>query len=102
MIRVGEMSMRLDSDEAAESGARAIVERIFVKKIAGGVRRDVILQRASVEFLLVFCDCDSEQIASAAFADEPAQTFETRIFCSQMQIQAHRRRIVIDRRRVHL
>ena len=33
---------------------------------------DVVLQGAGVEFLLVFGDCDSEQIAAPAFADEPA------------------------------
>ena len=81
---------------------RAIVERVFVKKIARGVRRDVVLQRASIEFLLVLGDGDRKQIASAAVADEPAQAFEARILPAQMQIQAHRGGIVIDRGRVHL
>ena len=62
----------------------------------------MVLQCAGVEFLLVFRDGDSEQIAAAAFADETAQTFEARIFRAQMQIQAHGGGIVIDRRRVHL
>ena len=80
MIRVSEMGVRFDPDETAEGGASAIVERVFVKKIARGVRRDVVLQCACIEFLLLFGDGDSEQIAAAAFADEPAQTFEPRIF----------------------
>ena len=45
------MSMRLDADKTAKNAACAIVERIFVEKIARGVRRDVILQSAGVEFL---------------------------------------------------
>ena len=51
LIGVGEMGVRLDPDQSAEGGAGAIVERVFVKQIAGRVRRDVILQGARVEFL---------------------------------------------------
>jgi len=54
LICVSEVGMRFHADETAESGARAIVERIFVKEIARGVRRDMVLQRARVEFLLLF------------------------------------------------
>ena len=62
----------------------------------------MVLQCAGIEFLLVFGDCDSEQITSAALAYEPAQTFKTRIPRPDMQIQAHRRSIVIYHSRVHL
>ena len=96
------MGVRFYPDESAESGASAIVEGIFVKEIARGMRRDMVLQCASIEFLLVLRHSDSKQIAAPAFADEAAQTFEARIFPAEMQIQAHRRGIMIDRRRVHL
>jgi hypothetical protein len=81
------MGVRLDSDESAEGAAGTIVERVFVKKIARGVGRDVVLQGAGVEFLFVSRDRDGEQIAARAFADEPAEAFEARIARSQMQIK---------------
>ena len=96
------MRVRLDPDEAAECAAGAIVERVFVKKIAGRVRRDVVLQGAGVEFLVAIGNGDSEEIAAPAFADETAETFEPRIFSAEMQIETHGRGIVIDRGRVHL
>ena len=80
----------------------AIVERVLVKEIAGGVRRNVILQSASIEFLVGHRDRDRQKIAASAFANEAAQTFEARIPCAEMQIETHGRRVVIDRRRVHL
>src|SRR5207247_1083656 len=58
------MRVRLDANEAAENAASTIVEGIFVKEIARGMRRDVVLQCARVEFLLIFCDGDSEQKCS--------------------------------------
>ena len=96
------MGVRLDADKAAESGAGAIVERVFVKKIAGGMRRDVILQRARIEFLSSARDGDCEEIAASAFADETAETFEARISSAKVQIEAHGRRVVIYDCRVHL
>src|SRR5437762_11099393 len=96
------MGVRLYPDQSAECAAGAIVERIFVKEIAGGVRRNVILQGSGIEFLFVCCDCDGEQIAASAFADKAAQTFEPRILGTEIQIQTHRRCVVIDRGRVHL
>jgi len=79
LVGVGEMGVRFDANQSAECAAGAIVERIFVKQITGGVRRYVILQRPGVEFLFVRRDGDRQQIASRAFAHEPAQTFEARI-----------------------
>src|SRR5438093_6022492 len=102
LIRIGEMGMRLYSDQSTENCAGAIVEGIFVQEIARGMRRDVVLQRARIEFLLVFGDRDSKQIAAAAFAGESAETFEARISRAKIQVQAHRRGIMIDRCRVHL
>src|SRR5437879_3755555 len=96
------MCVRFDPDEAAECAAGAVIERVFIKEIARGVRRDVVLQRAGVEFLLVFGDRDSEQVAASAFAAEAAETLEARIFSAKMQIQAHGRRVVIYDCRVHL
>ena len=89
LIGVSEMGVRFYPDQATENGPSAIVERVFVKKIAGGMRRDVVLQRARVEFLLVFGNCHSEKIAATAFPDEAAQTFETRIPRPEVQIQTH-------------
>ena len=43
------------------------------------MRRDVVLQRARVEFLFFRRDGNGEQIAASAFADQPAETFEPRI-----------------------
>ena len=73
------MGMPFYPNQTAENGASAIVERVFVKEIARGVRRDVVLQCARIEFLLVFGDCDSEQVAATTFADQPTQTLEARI-----------------------
>ena len=81
LVGIGEMRVRLDPDEAAEGAAGPIVERVLVKQIAGGVRRDVVLQGAGVEFLFAISDGDGEEIAARAFADQPAQTFEARIAC---------------------
>ena len=64
--------------------------------------RDVILQRARVEFLSSARDGDCEQIAASAFAGEPAETFEAGIFSAEVQIETHGRSIVIDDCRVHL
>src|SRR2546421_1754590 len=96
------MGVRFDPNESAERATGAIIERIFVKEIAGGARRDVVLQGAGIEFLFVCCDCDCEQIAASAFADKAAQTFEPRILGTEIQIQTHRGRVVIDRGGVHL
>ena len=78
------MGVRFYPDQSTENSASAIVECIFVKKIARGMRRDVILQRARVEFLLIFRHSDSKEIAAAAFTDEAAQTFEARIARAEM------------------
>jgi len=72
LISVGEMSVRFHADEAAENRAGAIIERIFVKQIARRAWLDVVLQCACVEFLLMFGHRYSEQIATAAFANETA------------------------------
>ena len=45
------MGVRFHADEAAKGAAGAIVQGVFVKKIAGGVGRHVVLQGARVEFL---------------------------------------------------
>ena len=37
----------------------------------------MVLQVAGVEFLVAISDGDGEKIAAPAFADEPAETFET-------------------------
>jgi len=60
LIGVGEMGVRLDPDKTAERGAGAIVERVFVKKIAGGMRRYVILQCAGIKLLSAVCDRKSQ------------------------------------------
>src|SRR5438093_1595769 len=91
------MGVRLYPDQSAERATGAIVERIFVKEIAGGVRRDVVLQGARIEFLFVRCDCDCEQIAATAFAHKAAQTFEPRRPGTEIQIQTHRGCVRIDR-----
>src|SRR5436189_4197393 len=96
------MGMRLYPDQSTKNCARAIVERVFVKEITGGMRRNMVLQSARIEFLLMFRDSDSQQIAATAFADESAETFETRISRTKIQVQTHRRCIVIDQCGVHL
>src|SRR4030095_9395709 len=96
------MGVRLYPDESTENGAGAIVEGVFVKEIARGMRRDMILQCASIEFLLVLRHSDSKQIAAPTFADEAAQTLKARITRTEMQIQTHCRSIMVDRCRVHL
>src|SRR5207244_9680425 len=63
---------------------------------ARGMRGNMVLQRARIEFLLLFRHSNSQQIAAPSFADEPAETFEARISRAKIQVQAHRRSIVID------
>ena len=63
------MSVRFYSDQPAKNGASAIVESIFIQKIARGMRRDMVLQRARIELLLVFRHSHSKQIAPASFAE---------------------------------
>ena len=72
LICVRKMSVRFHADESAENRARAIVERIFVKQVTGRARRDVVLQCAGIEFLLVFRHGDSEQIAAGTLANKTA------------------------------
>src|SRR5580704_7226634 len=91
LIRIGEMGVRLYSDQSTANRAGAIVQRVFVKEIARGMRRDMVLQRARIKFLLVFRHRDSKQIATAAFAGEPAETLEARISRAKIQVQTHRR-----------
>src|SRR5439155_24584923 len=102
LIGVGEMSVRLDPDKTAKDSAGASVERVFVKEIASGMRRYMILQRADIKLLSAVCDRNREQVAASAFADEAAETFEARIFSAKMQIQAHCGGVVIDGCGVHL
>ena len=102
LIGVGEMCVRFDSDEAAERAASTVVERVLIKEIAGRVWREVVLQRAGIEFLVAISDGDGKEIAAPAFADETAETFESRVPRSEMQIETHGRRVVIDRGRIHL
>src|SRR6266566_704285 len=96
------MGVRFDPDQSPERATGTIVEGILIKEIARGLRRNVVLQRAGVEFLLVRRDRDRQQVAPCPFAYEATQTFEPRIFRTEVQVQTHRRRIVIDRGRVHL
>jgi hypothetical protein len=63
------MGMGLYSDQSTENRSCAIIERVFVQQIARRMRRDMVLQRASIEFLLVFSNGNSEQVAASAFAD---------------------------------
>ncbi|HEY0548809.1 MAG TPA: hypothetical protein VGF13_04350, partial [Verrucomicrobiae bacterium] len=63
------MGVRLDPNQSAERAPGTIIERIFVKQITGRARRNVVLQRAGIEFLFVGCDCDREKIAARAFTD---------------------------------
>src|SRR5207248_4248933 len=93
LICVGEMRMRLNPDEAAESTARLVSERIFVKKIARRVRTGVILQGAGVEFLAAIGHANGEEIAPRAFAGEPAQTLEARVRSTEMDIQTQAGRV---------
>src|SRR5439155_17429319 len=60
------------------------------------------LECASIKFLCPICDRNSEQIAARAYAHEAAETFEPRMFCSQMEVETHGCGIVIDRGCVHL
>src|SRR6266576_412756 len=81
------MRAGLDANEAAENISGAIVERVFVKQIARGMRRGVVLERAGIEFLNSVSDGDGEQIAACAFTSETAKAFKTRIAAAEMQIQ---------------
>src|SRR5947208_9311415 len=96
------MGVRLDPDKTAEGGVGAIVERVFVKKIASGMWRYVILQCAGIEFLSIVRDRNRKEVAASAFPDEAAEALEARIFSAKMQIQAHGRRVMIYDCRVHL
>src|SRR5437588_9583326 len=96
------MRVRFDPNQSSERATGAIVERIFIKEIAGGVRRDVVLQGARIKFLFVRCDWDREQIAASTFADKAAQTFKPRIPGTEVQIKTHRGGVVIDRGGVEL
>ena len=60
MIRISEMRVWFYADKSAEDGAGTIVERVFVKQVARRAWRDVVLQCAGVELLLVFRHGDSE------------------------------------------
>ena len=60
LIGIGEMRMWFDPNQSAKGGAGAIVESVFVKKIACSVRRDMVLQGAGIEFLFTTSDCDCE------------------------------------------
>src|SRR4030095_5464958 len=102
LIGIGEMGVRLYSDQSTENRASAIIQRVFVEEIARRMRRNMVLQRARIEFLLMFGDRYCKQIAAAPFADESAKTFEARISRAKIQVQAHRRCIMIDRCRIHL
>src|SRR5438046_260154 len=85
LIRIGEMGMRLYSDQSTENRAGAIVEGVFVQEIARGVRRDVVLQRARIEFLLVLVDgglgqlvADQEQMRKCGivFTIQPTESLD--------------------------
>ena len=54
------MGVRFDPNQSAKGGAGAIVERVFVKQIAGSVGRDMVLQGAGIEFLFAMSDGDRE------------------------------------------
>ena len=60
LIGVSEMGVRFDANQSAKGGASAIVERVFVKEIAGRVGRDVVLQGTGIEFLFAMSDRDRE------------------------------------------
>ena len=56
LIGIGKMRVRFDADQSAKSGAGAIGQGVFVEQIAGGVRRDVVLQCPGIEFLFIMSD----------------------------------------------
>src|SRR4051812_29686012 len=96
------MRVRLDADQSAESRTGAIVQRVLVKQIAGRVWTQVILQRASVEFLLIGGHTNREHVAPRAFAGQSAQAFEASVGAAEMDVQAQSGSFPFDRRRVDL
>ena len=90
------MRVWLHPDEPAKGGARAIIERVLVKQVAGGVRGDVVLQRARVELLVAIGDGDGKKIAPPAFADQAALAWQL----ASAQRQMRELSILTDRDRI--
>jgi len=70
------MGVRFYANQTSENAAGAAVQRVFVKQIAGGVWRDVILQRARIKLLIPVSNRNCQQIATRSFANQPTQAFE--------------------------
>ena len=91
LVGIGEMRLRLDPNESAESRACAIVQRVFEKQVAVSVRRSVILQSSRVEFLRPSSPTEiGEHVAAAVLAGEAAQAFEPGKFCAEIEIKIQR------------
>src|SRR5260370_24046595 len=66
-------------DQSGKDRAGPIAQRIFVKQIAGGVRLEVVLERALIELLISTGNRDREHVTPGAVADHPTDAFQTRI-----------------------
>src|SRR4051812_32968107 len=62
----------------------------------------MVLEGPGVELLRVIRHRDGEHIASCGFADEPAQSFKSRVGAAEMHIEAQGGSVAVDRRRVDL
>src|SRR6476646_12165557 len=96
------MGVRFDADQTAKRGAGAIVQRVFVEKIARGMRTHVVLQSAGVELLRVVSHTNREHIAARAFAGQSAQALEASVSAAEINIQAQGGGIAFDRGGVDL
>ena len=75
-------------DHPREDRAARVIERVFVKQIAGGTGRDVILERPLIKLLLAFRDRDRKHVAAAAFADQAACALGAGIAAAEIDIEA--------------
>jgi hypothetical protein len=72
LVGVGEVCAFIDGDETREDGAGGIVEGVFVKEVAAGVRSGVVLEGALIDDLGGGGQGDGDHVAAAALAEEVA------------------------------
>ncbi len=85
LVGIGSMCAWLDLDQSGKDRAGSIAQCVFVKQIAGGVRLEVVLERALIELLISTGNRDREHVTSGAAADHPADAFQTRIPPSEIE-----------------
>ena len=75
LVGIRPAGSRLYFDQPGENGAGFVIESVEVEQVAGGIRCDVVLERALIDFAGAFDGVDRIHFTPRGLANEPAEAF---------------------------